>query len=375
MNRINLMKLRKIQEGRVKVWISERDTYEAPIFFNPEAELNRDISVCALQTFQKKSKLKLNVLDALSATGIRGLRYTKEISGIKSVTLNDKNSVAFKIIKKNIKENRLKKKCIATNKDANILMRENVFNVIDLDPFGSPNIFMDSAARSIYHKGFLAVTATDTAPLSGTYPEACFKKYGIKSIRSEFYPELGIRILISFIMLILARYDRAFVPLLSLATRHYFRVFGKIEHVGRIKDLLKEFGYVNYCPTCGYRSLGKIESSHRYHIFRNCGPVYLGNINDRKFCKNVFKELKKRKFRLKKEEERLLNFLVEESAMPAFYFDLHHVGKVLKIPIPKTEEVMRKLKKKGYKVSRTHFCLTAIKTDADFEKLKKIISQ
>ena len=194
------MKLQKIQEGKVKLWIFKKPVYEYSVFYNPDAEINRDLSIVATQVFQKEFNSKLDILDALAATGIRGLRYAKEISGVESVVLNDHNKSAYRLIKNNIKENRLKKKCVAKNMDANLLMRQNIFNVIDLDPFGSPNIFMDSAARSVYHKGFLSVTATDTAPLCGTYPEACFRKYGIKSIKTEFYNELGIRILISFII-------------------------------------------------------------------------------------------------------------------------------------------------------------------------------
>ncbi len=373
------MKLKQLQEGRIKVWIPIEKTYEADVFYNPEAELNRDISISALQVFQKEFKSKLNVLDALSATGVRGLRYAKEVSGIKSIVLNDRDGKAFNLVKRNIKENKLQKKCFPKNVDANLLMRQNVFNVIDLDPFGSPNIFMDSAARSVYHKGFLSVTATDTAPLCGTYPEACLKKYGIKSMKTEFYNELGIRILLSFIILTLARYDRAFIPLLSLSTKHYFRVFGRIEHSGKIENLLKNFGYVNYCVKCGERKIGDMEKFHivdrKNHIFRNCGLIYLGKINDKKYCKKVLQDLKKRDFRNKKQEEKILKLLIEESDLPPFYFDLHYLGKNFKIPIPKIESLTSKLKARKFLAGRTHFSLTAIKTDASLEDLKKSISQ
>jgi len=370
------MKLKKIQEGKVKFFVPEGRIYDASVFYNPEGELNRDISIAAIQEFQKGFKRKITISDALAGTGIRGLRYAKEIKGVKEVVLNDKNPLAVKLIKKNIKENKLKK-CRASWEDANLLLRENIFDVIDLDPFGSPNIFIDSVARSIYHKGFLCITATDQAALSGTYPETTLRKYGIKSIETEFYNELGVRILISFIMLNLARYDRAFVPMLSVSTKHYYKVFGKIEHAGRITKLLEDFGYVNYCTKCDERRLGNIEAYHEVngdnHIFRNCGLIYLGNINDKKFCKNVLNEIKKRDFKLRKEEEKLLRLLTEEADMPAFYYDLHSLARKTKIEIPKMEVLIKKLRKKGFKASRTHFCLTAIKTDADYKEFLKII--
>jgi len=366
------MRLKKIQEGKVKLFVPEGRIYDASVFYNEEGELNRDISVSALQMFQKEFKSKITVCDALAATGIRGLRYAKEVSGIKKVFLNDKNPLAVKLMKKNIKENKLGKKCLANWEDANLLLRKNVFIAIDLDPFGSPNVYLDSSARSIYHKGFLAITATDQAALSGTYPEACLRKYGIKTVKTEFYNELGIRILISSIILTLARYDRAFIPLLSFSDKHYYRVFGKIEHAGKISELLKNFKYVSYC-FCGNREVGIKEKCFCGENFRLIGPVYLGNILDKKFCKKVLADIKKRNFRPRKEEEKLLKLLIEEAEMPAFYYDLHHLAKVFKKEPPRIEDLIKKLKTKDFKASRTHFYPTAIKTDASLKEILNLI--
>jgi tRNA (guanine26-N2/guanine27-N2)-dimethyltransferase len=362
------MKFNKIREGDVEIFAPEGRIYDTSVFYNLEGELNRDISVSALQVFQREFKNKITVCDALAASGIRGLRYAKEVSGVKKAVLNDKNPKAVKLIKKNIKENRLSKKCLAINDDASILLRKNVFISIDLDPFGSPNVFMDSAARSIYHKGFLAVTATDQSALAGTYPDACLRKYGIKTVKTEFYNELGIRILISFIILTMARYDRAFIPLLSFSDKHYYRVFGKIEHAGKISYLLKQFKYVSYCP-CGNREAEIKERCCCGRDFNIIGPIYLGKISDKNFCKKVLIDIKKRNFKLQKEEMKLLRLLIDEADTPAFYFDLHLISKILKKQPPRIENLIKELKSKGFKVSRTHFSPVAIKTNADIKSL------
>jgi tRNA (guanine26-N2/guanine27-N2)-dimethyltransferase len=368
------MKTQKIKEGKVEFYAPLGNKYETPVFYNPEGTLTRNISISSIQNFQKDFKKKITICDALAGTGIAGLRYAKELTGVKKVFLVDKNPLAVNLIKKNIKLNKLSKKCSVEKEDANIILRKRVFNVIDLDPFGSPNIFIDSTARSIYHKGFLAITATDQAPLCGTYPLKCLKKYGIKSIKTEFYNELGIRILISFIILSLSRYGRAFVPVLSLCSKHYYRIFGKIEHQGKISKLIKEFRYLNYCPKCGERTLGFIEKYHKFgnkkHKFENCGLIYLGKINDAKFCKKVLKDLKKRDF---KTEEKLIEQIMQEANMPPFYYDIHRLAKRLKKKIPKTEVLMKKLKNRGFKASRTHFSPVSIKTDAKMRDLRVIL--
>ena len=246
--------------------------------------------------------------------------------------------------------------------------------MIDIDPFGTPVPYLDSAARSIYHKGFLCVTATDQAPLCGTYPLTCLRKYGIRSLKTDYYAELGMRILITNIILALSKRERVFIPLLMHARKHYFRVIGKIEHLGKMKDVLKDFGYVMDC-SCGNREQGEIkERCFCGKKFNIVGPVYLGSILDKKFCKKVLADLRKRDFNLEKQEEKLMKLLIEEADMPAFYYDLHYLAKKLKTKIPRIDFLIKKLDKRGFKASRTHFCPTAIKTNADFKKISKMIS-
>jgi len=361
------MKLRIVREGKIKLKIPVEKTYDAAVFFNPEAELQRDVSVSALQVWAKENKPK-TLLDALSASGARGLRYAKEVKGIGSILLNDKNPAAVKLIKQNIMLNKCRK-CKAKLADANLLMRENVFHVIDIDPFGPPVQFLDSAARSIFHKGFLAVTATDTAPLSGTYPAACFRKYGIKTVKgTDYYAELGLRILISHIILTFSRWDRAFVPVLSHQTAHYFRTYGRIGKASEIESLLRQFGFVCHCPKCGNRKFGRSET-----ICDRCGspyliagPLYLGPISEKAFCEKVLSDLSERPFKQKAVEMKLLGLIIEESELPPFYYDIHYVAKKQKLSIPKTSVLMEKLRSKGFSVGHTHFCDTAVKTSASF---------
>lgn len=70
------------------------------------------------------------------------------------------------------------------------------FHVIDLDPYGSAAIFLDSAVQAVIDGGYfftfnfkllilgiLMVTCTDTATLCGNTPEACFNKYNSIPLR------------------------------------------------------------------------------------------------------------------------------------------------------------------------------------------------
>ncbi|MBI4015151.1 MAG: tRNA (guanine(10)-N(2))-dimethyltransferase [Candidatus Aenigmarchaeota archaeon] len=361
------MEVKNVSEGDIKLIVPKGRPWDSAVFYNPEAEINRDISVASLSVFSSGFNGKITVLDGLSGTGIRGLRYGKEI-GVKSV-LNDDNPKAVGLIKKNIALNRLGKFCKASKGDANLLMRKKVFNVIDLDPFGSPMQFLDSAARSIYHKGMLAVTATDTGALNGVYPPAGLRKYGLQLEKTDFYTEVGVRALATAIILACAKYDKAFVPLLSFAQSHYYRVFGKIENSGKIEGLLKEIKFVSYCKKCGWRSTTKqsVCGNCKYNtvIF---GPLFTGKIQDRDFCSSVLSFLRENTYKNKRFETALLEKLIKESEIPQFYYELSFIfkGKELK-PI---ETIIEALRKKGFAAERTHFSPTGIKTTAGLKELK-----
>jgi tRNA (guanine26-N2/guanine27-N2)-dimethyltransferase len=363
--------LKKIREGKVEVFVyeSKKISSEMKVFYNPVMRFNRNISVAAIATFQKEIG-EIRICDALSATGIAGIRYAKEVEGVKEVWLNDKNPCAVELIKKNLELNGLKD-CIVTQKDANELLSEHIFTVVDIDPFGTPAPFLDSAARSVFWRGFLCVTATDTAPLCGTYPQACFRKYGIRSIKTDYAKELGLRILISSIILSLARHEKAFYPVFSFYREHWFRVFGKIKRgTGKIEKLLKDFGWVMHCFTCGNRIFGEIEKQCECgKDFAICGPIYLGEFACNEFCKKLENELTERRFF---EEKRLVEQVEKEQEF-LFYYDLHWLGKLLRKSIPKKDKFIEALQDVGFKAELTHFCETAIKTNANFDEVKKII--
>eukprot|EP00878_Enallax_costatus_P042476 GHUV01049846.1.p2 GENE.GHUV01049846.1~~GHUV01049846.1.p2 ORF type:complete len:105 (+),score=24.09 GHUV01049846.1:1275-1589(+) len=60
-----------------------------------------------------------------------------------------------------------------TCSDARLLMLQSpgVYDAIDLDPYGTPVQFLDSAVQAVSEGGLLAVTATDMAVLCGNSGE------------------------------------------------------------------------------------------------------------------------------------------------------------------------------------------------------------
>ncbi len=356
--------MKLLKEGNVKLYThTGQATKDMPVFYNPEMERQRNLTVSVLSVFHNQVKKKLDICDPLAGSGVRGIRIKKEVTGVGKVVLNDVTTDAVKLIKKNVKLNKLKVEVF--KKDARILLFENrvSFDFVDIDPFGSPVKYLEAAAFSLRHKSLFAATATDTGALSGSFPKTCFRRYGIKVCRTDFYKELGLRVLTTSIQQSFAKYNCSFTPLLSY-TNHYFRVFGLVEkNKSSVDKNLKQIGYVSYCQMCLFR---KTDISK---ICLNCkskleliGPIWLGQMQDNDFVKKVQEEYEKRGFNFR--------FFQEENV--PLYYDFSKVCSKYKLRSEKIDGVIEKLKKSGFKASRSNLCPTGIKTDAGIKEFVKI---
>jgi tRNA (guanine26-N2/guanine27-N2)-dimethyltransferase len=102
------------------------------------------------------------------------------------------------------------------------------FDVVDLDPYGSPCTLLDSAVQSVAEGGLLMVTATDVAVLCGNTAEACFTKYGSYSLHREYCHEQALRIILGCVAQHAARHKRVIEPVLSLSVDFYVRMFMRV---------------------------------------------------------------------------------------------------------------------------------------------------
>ena len=75
--------------------------------------------------------------------------------------------------------------------DARLVMlrHEQCFDVVDLDPYGSPHALLDGGVQAVADGGLLCVTATDMAVLCGNHGEACWGKYGSYPLHAKFCHE------------------------------------------------------------------------------------------------------------------------------------------------------------------------------------------
>ncbi len=374
-----------IQEGLVTIKTPEFDkvSSKAPVFYNPVMELNRDLSVIAIKTYQKELEHEINICDAFGGSGIRGVRYAKEIDNVSKVVINDINPLAVQFAKENIAANKVNNVNVC-QEDANILLRKcrGKFDVVDIDPFGTPSFFIESAGISLKSGGMICATATDTSGLCGTYKEPCVRKYSAMPLKTEYCHEIGIRILAGFLARTFSKYKKCIEIIFSHSTEHYMRIYAKVKKGAKITDesLKNDIGYILHCESCLNRTIvqgiaPKVESICPIcgETFRTVGPLWCGSILDQQFIEKMLKNAETAKINQEKKVLKLIHMAYDEANAPATYYDLHEISKKLKISAPRLDNVLELLKENGYFASRTHFKPTGIKTNAPIDKIKGIV--
>ncbi|CAM9886727.1 unnamed protein product, partial [Discosporangium mesarthrocarpum] len=237
------------------------------VFYNKVASINRDLSVLMVTILVRQRMEKmleamkgdgstgndirgwrelamdradtdgLVILDAMSASGVRALRYLTEVPGVKKVVANDHDVAAVAMTRRSAELCGTGNKLEVRHGDALDAMykvrtgsggREDAFDVIDIDPYGSAAGFLDAAVQAVKDGGLLCVTSTDMPVLSGCQPNVAYARYGSVPVRGGYHHEMSMRILLHAISTSAARYRRSMAPVLSVALDHYVRVFVRI---------------------------------------------------------------------------------------------------------------------------------------------------
>ena len=275
-----------------------------PGFLNPAMAPARTRSVMLLADALEHGWLvgeeqDLRALDALCATGVRVRRWRNEVPAHLQprlrITANDLDAFALDWLKTShavfppsvsvehqLEDDRYERPLVGAmhngifmmQNDARIALMESAYQWIDLDPFGSPVNFLDAAVQGLSRVGFLEVTATDTAALTGSSPGSQQRRYGAKGIVDSYAHDDAVRVLLGLVATTAARHDRAIEPVLALFDGHHVRISVKVrrsregaskvlEHMGwRIRNEDGTYRFVHH-PTPD-------------EVERGSGPMWIG---------------------------------------------------------------------------------------------------
>jgi tRNA (guanine26-N2/guanine27-N2)-dimethyltransferase len=392
------------------------------VFYNHAQVINRDISIAMIQAYVNHKKQGLyprtrkmdsfepvRILEALSASGIRAIRYHKEIDGVQCVVANDVDPVAVEMIQKNLELNDIPDGSVITSCSDAITLLEDVrrgaienpellFDVIDLDPYGTVGPFLDPAIRAVSNNGLLCVTSTDMRNLVGAIPESCFGLHGSMPIRTRFSTEMALRIILYAMQMAAGKQKKVIEPLLSLSIDFYVRLFVRVRSSPLEAQMsAKNIAVVFECMKCGSYALqpfgtfpqnaGAKKASPAFGppvgpLCQFCGgqhrmggPIYSGPIHNGSFLK----EAQKTMTQLSKSG----NYGVRSSGLidaaslelpdtPLFY-ELPRLCSFLKTTVPPLNLFRAAVENCGYRFSGTHASPTAFKTDAPMQVIWDVL--
>jgi tRNA (guanine26-N2/guanine27-N2)-dimethyltransferase len=344
------------------------------VFYNPEMELNRDITVATLRAYRDGDGPSDSYLDATAASGVRAVRAAADGW---TATACDVTTDAVDLAARNFDRNDLDG--TAVRRDANAIMHERRFDVVDVDPFGTPLPFADAASQSA--RGLLCITATDTAPLCGAHFMSGVRKYGAVPCNTEYHAEMGLRVLLSALVRTAARYDVAARPVLSHVSDHYVRTYLRLTRGAKAaNDLFDDLGYLDHCEHCLYRETdaGLIadptdECPHCGHHLQTAGPLWLGPAHDAEFVASVRAALSPA-LGTADRADRLLATVETELHQPTHY-DQHRLSKRWSESAIGMAEFLERLEDAGFEASRTHFGGTTFKTTADVHEIAAAVRE
>ncbi|KAG0363250.1 RNA methyltransferase tRNA(m5U54)methyltransferase [Podila minutissima] len=428
---------KKVTEGKATILFP--DTNE--VFYNPIQEFNRDISIAAIRTWdeiyqeeraqklaQKKARKDainakraqegqeplaekegtegdeasgsssrgITILEALSASGLRSIRYAKEIPNVRHILTNDLEADAVASIKRNAEFNGISPELLEPHKgDAIDVLYQHRdplkrYNVIDLDPYGTASPFIDGAVQAVSDGGLLCVTCTDLAVLAGSnYTETCYAKYGGHPVKADFCHEVALRLVLNTLSTSAARYKRHIVPLVSLSIDYYLRVFVRVyTSAAEVKLLGSKTSLAYVCSGCqsSYtRSLGKVTENakgnkkfgvntgppvnekcefceNRFHV---AGPMWGKELHSVPFIDRMLKHVKE-SAALYKTQPRILGMLTvcKEEIETPFYYTANGLCGTVHCTSIKLLQFNSALMHQGFRVSGSHAAQGSIKTDA-----------
>ncbi|RMD41072.1 hypothetical protein DV735_g4018, partial [Chaetothyriales sp. CBS 134920] len=350
----------------------------------------------------KETKVPFTILDALSASGIRAMRYAREIPFATTIIANDFSQDAVRSIELNISHNDVSHVVHSNLGDARAFMYSKVgnerppspgyvhrFDVIDLDPYGTAAPFIDASLNAITDGGLLCVTCTDAGVFaSNGYPEKAYALYGGIPLKGAHSHEAGLRLILNSIATTAAKYGIAIEPLLSLSIDFYARVFIRVHKSPSAVKLLAGTTMIVYsCDNgCGswvtqplarnQERVDRAGGTFFKHSFAQApSSPQLCPLHNPEFVRRILDRLETADKTTYGTLDLIPRLPLETIDAAPLFFIPNYISKVLHCSVPTENAFRGALRHLGYRVTRSHCKAGSIKTNAPFAVIWEVMRE
>ncbi|XP_039667447.1 TRMT1-like protein [Perca fluviatilis] len=405
-------------------------------YFNRKMKTNRQLVFCSLAVLAEERN-PIECLDAFGATGIMGLQWAKHLRNAVKVTITDISDTCVKMIKENCELNNIRVdggsrgprgpdgatsevegSPIATvevaKMDANVTMHLWPFDYIHLDPFGTAVNYLDAAFRNVRNLGIVSVTSTDTSSLYSKSPNVTLRHYGCHIVRTEYYKELAARMVVATVARAAARCNKGIEVLLAVALEHFVLVVVRVlRGPTQADESAKKLRKLLHCQWCEERVFLRQGTMVDDSLPCNChgslpgrtavqlGPLWCGPLFNivlegggvtTQVCKRwshcwvpsqfsfscpaLMFGLSPAKRKSGDESGNVVKKMKSDASLdhPPFYYSIHRHS-IRGMNMPKLNKFLQYLTEAGFRVSRTHFDPTGVRTDATLEQFKSVLTK
>ncbi|KAI2652095.1 TRMT1-like protein [Labeo rohita] len=402
-------------------------------YFSRKMKTNRQLVFCSLAVLAEERN-PLECLDAFGATGIMGLQWAKHLRNSVKVTINDINEACVKMIKENCHLNHIRVEGNRTGRqldgagdtdspiasvevvkmDANVIMHLRPFDYIHLDPFGTSVNYLDAAFRNVRNLGIVSVTSTDTGSLYSKSLNVTLRHYGCQIVRTEYYRELAARMVLASVARAAARCNKGIEVLLAVALEHFVLVVVRVlRGPTQADESSKKLRQLLHCQWCEERVFLKLGSMVEGKTAVELGPLWAGPLFNTGFLRRMlvaavhhnmediqplvktliceadcttlkpfpvpgYSALSNQGKRKTKGEDsgNVMKKIKGDASLehPAFYYSIHRHS-IRGMNMPKLNKFLQYLTEAGFRVSRTHFDPTGVRTDATLAQFKEVLTK
>lgn len=355
-------KLDFYQEGAAKFILGEA-------FYRESSRISRDLGVLVAQVYRQRAGL-LRVLDGMSGAGVRSLRYALEAQA-DFVWANEGNPDLEGHLRQNLAALPDDRYCLSHRSLEQLLneraIEKDYFDLIDLDAFGSPLIFLQGALRSIRYGGLLYLTSTDGRSISGQLPQQSLRQWGVWIRSHPAVQEQALRLLLGAVAQQSAIMGLGIEPVFSLYRGQVYRVMVRV--LGKQNWQTDRSGFLGYCHSCGnfqtlgWQQLGQAVCNCKGRPLSVSGPLWLGPLHSSDWLTAMAALAQEHHW---DSITALLQTMQAETPLPPYYYPLGEIGRRGKMDLPRRDRLIQALSHAGYQASPTHLDPEAIKTNAPF---------
>ncbi|MCT0229645.1 N2,N2-dimethylguanosine tRNA methyltransferase [Synechococcus sp. CS-1324] len=349
-------------------------------FFQAASRPARDLGVLLASHLALNGRLR--VLDLMAGCGIRALRYGQE-SAATAVWANDADPDRLPLLEANLAPLRqgeipsLRITSLTAQKLlADCLVREERFELIDLDGFGCPTALLPLALEAVGFGGVLYLASTDGRSPTGHDRPAAIRRLGAAARAQPSSWELALRLQLGVIARTAWAMGRGVEPLFSFSEGRTFRTAVRLQRRIEAGDEAL-LGMTAHCHRCGDQM---VQPLLRLRDWPSCcgpdrplaisGPLWIGPLQHRPSLAALAALAAESSFA--PATTKLLASLISDVGVPARCWPTAAIGRRLGGGPPVLADLVEALRARGWAANASGVMPAQLRTDAPWSLVLEV---